>query len=69
MVTSHTISPISCRSPSVRVIGSKEVLEAFDFFHDPTYSLTHCHFSCVDVVYGSAPLSSVSGSCSGEGDF
>lgn len=73
MVTSCSISPISYRSPLVRVIGSKEVLDAFVFFHGPTYSLGLWHFNCVDVVCGSMPPSSVSVSiscsCSSEGNF
>lgn len=72
-MTLHTISPISYRSPSVRVIGSKEVLDAFDFFHDPTCSLGHWCFNCVDTVSWSVPPSSISISiscpCSCEGDF
>ena len=68
-MTSLTISLMSCRSPSMRVIGSKEVLEAFDFFRGLTCSLGRCHFSCVDVVCGSVPPSSFFVSCSGEGNF
>lgn len=67
-MTSCTISSMSCKSPSVRVIGSKEVLEAFDFFRGPTCSLRDWHFNCVDGVYGSMPPSSTSDSSSGEGD-
>lgn len=69
MVMSLTVSPMSCRSPSVRVVGLKEVLEAFDFFYVPTCTLGRCRFNCVDVVCGSTPPSSGSISCSGEGDF
>ena len=68
-MTSLTISQMSCRSPSVRVIRSKEVFEAFDFFCGPTCSIKCYHFSCVDAVCGSAPPSSWSVSYSGEGDF
>jgi len=41
VVTSLTISPISYRFPSVRVIGSKDVFEALVFFHDATFSGSH----------------------------
>lgn len=68
-MTLCTISPISWRSPSVRMIGSREVLEAFDFFHGPTYSLWCWHFNCVDATSRSTPPSSVSSSSSGEGDL
>jgi len=68
-VMSLTVSPISCRSPSVRVIGSKKVFEAFVFFHGPTYSLGRRRFSWVDVVCRSMPPCSVSISSLGEGDF
>lgn len=68
-VTSLTVSPISYRSPSVRVVRSNEVFQAFVFFHGPTYSLGREHFSWVVVVYGSMPPSSVSISNSIEGNF
>ena len=68
-MTSHTISPMSWRSPSVRVIGSKKVLGAFDLFYSPTYSLRHYRFSYVDVVCRSMPPSSRSISCVCEDDF
>lgn len=69
MVTSLTISPISCRSPSLRVIGSNEVFEAFNFFHNLTCSLGCRHFNWVDVVYGSMPPCSMLVSGSSEGNF
>lgn len=68
-MTSRIVSPISCRSPSMRVLRLKEVLEAFNFFRSPTCSLGHFRFSCANVVYGSTPPSSVSASFSSEGDF
>ena len=69
VVMSLTVSPMSCRSLSVRVIRSKEVFEAFDFFCGPTCSLGRCHFNIVDVFYGFVPPSSGSVSCLGEGNF
>ena len=65
----HTVSPMSCRSPLVRVIESKYVLEDFDFFRYPTCSLSRCHFSCVDSISGSMPPFFVMGSYSGKDDF
>lgn len=41
VVTSLTISLISCRSPSVNVFGSKDVFEALVFFRDTTFSCSH----------------------------
>jgi len=38
MVTSLIVSLISYKSPSVRVIGSKDVFEALVFFRDATFS-------------------------------
>ncbi len=67
--TSLIISPIWWRSPSVRVIRSNEVFEAFDSFHNPTCSLRHRHFSWVDIICRSMPPCSVSVFGSSKGDF
>lgn len=73
MVTSLTVSPISCKSPSVRVIGFKDVFEALVFFHDTTFSCGRWCLSWVDVVCRSTPPcsigSSVSASAPGKGEF
>jgi len=37
-IESFTLSPISSKSPSVKVIGSSDDLVAFDFFHYPSFS-------------------------------
>lgn len=69
MVTSLIISPISWRSPSVRVIGSNEVFEVFIFLCNPTCSLRRRCFSWVDIVYESTPSCSVPVSSLGKGNF
>ena len=69
VMTSLTISPISCKFPSVRVIRSKYVFDAFVFFHGTVCSRCYGCLSWVDVICGSMPPCSVSVSCSGEGDF
>lgn len=71
MVTSLTLSLISCKSPSVRVIGLKDVFDAFFFFHGTTCSHGHGCLSLVDVIYGSVSPCSVSifASVLGKGDF
>lgn len=38
IVTSLNVSLISCKSPSINVIGSREVLVALDFFLDSPFS-------------------------------
>lgn len=68
-MTSCIVSPISWRSPCMRVIRLKEVLEAFDFFCGPTCSLGCWWFNYVDAVGGSVPPSSVLGSSSGDDDL
>jgi len=68
-MTSLTISLMSYRPPSLRVIGSNEIFEAFVLFCAPTYSRGHIIFSWVDVVCRSVPPCSVSISGSGKGDF
>ena len=55
MVTSRTLSPISCKIPSVRVIGSNDVLVAFDFFLDPTFSYSLRFLMWADVAYEFTP--------------
>lgn len=69
MVTSLTVSPISWTSPSMRVIRSYEVFEAFEFFRDPTCSLGYEHFNLVHTACGFAPPCSILVSSSGKGDF
>ena len=49
---------MSCRKPSIRVIGSIDSLDDFTFLHGPVRSLRHCHFNCVNVICGSASPSS-----------
>lgn len=72
-VTSRTMSPMSCKSPSVRVIGFSDVLVAFDFFLDPLFSCSLGHLMWTDVSCGSTPCCfvclSISSSISGEGDL
>lgn len=68
-MTSLTVSLMSCRSSSVRVIESKEVFEYFNLFCGPIFSLRCCHFNYVDIFYGSPQPSSVFISYSDEGDF
>ncbi len=48
-MTSLTLSPISCKSPSVNVMGSSEVLVAFDFFLDPPFYSSLGHLMQADV--------------------
>lgn len=50
VVTSLTVSPMSCKSTSVRVIGSKDVFEALFFFRDAAFSCGHGCLSWVDFV-------------------
>ena len=73
MVTSRTVSPISCKSPSMRVIGSNNVLVTLDFFLDPPFSYSQGCLMQVDVTYGFALCcsicSSISSSVSGKGDL
>lgn len=54
-VTSPTISLISCKSPSVMVIGSKYVFEDIVFFRILTFSRGCRCLSWVDIVYGFVP--------------
>ena len=69
VVTSLTVSPISCKPPSLSVIWSSDILVAFDFFLEPPFyhslgCLIRENLSC-----GSTPCSlSVSSFVSGEGD-
>lgn len=73
VVTSHTVSPMSFKSPSVRVIGSSDTLLALDFFRDPTFSSYLRHLMWYDAIYGSTPcysiFSSIFSSVSGEGNL
>lgn len=63
-MTSCMVSPMSCRSPSVRVIRLTNSLDIFTFLCSPIHSLEHWRFSNVDVVSGSALPSSSSVSIS-----
>lgn len=69
-VTSHTVSLMSCKSPSVRVIGSNDVLVALDFFLDPPFSCSLGRLIRENVSYGFVPCffvcSSISSSVLGE---
>ena len=72
IAVSLTVSPISFRSPSVKVIGSSDDLLALDFFRDPTFSYSLLSLTWNGVVSRSAPpyrdYCSSSSIC-GEGDF
>ena len=59
---SCTVSPMSCRSPSVRVIGSMNNFEAFAFFHNPIRFAGCWRFSYMEAVHWSAAPSSISAS-------
>ena len=67
-MTLRTVSPMSCRSPLVRMIGSMDNFNALTFFHSPICSVGCWCFNCVDVVCGSAPPSSSSASYPSEED-
>ena len=54
LVTSCNILLMSCRSPSVRVIGSMDNFEALTLFRNPTCSTGCWHFIYVDAVHGFA---------------
>lgn len=54
-VASHTLSPMSFKSPYVRVIGSRDVLLALEFFCGPTFSGSLVSLTWNRVASGSAP--------------
>lgn len=68
-MTSHTISPMSCKSPSVRVIRSIDNFDALAFFRGPIRSVRCWRFNSVDVFCCSALPSSSFASYPREGDF
>ena len=68
-MTSLTILSISCKSPSVKVIRSNNVFDAFVFFRGIICSCGRRHLSWVNVIYGSVPRCYVSVSGLGEGDL
>lgn len=49
MVTSLTVSSISCKFLSISVIGSTEVFVTFDFFLDPPFFSSLGRLMRVDV--------------------
>ena len=64
LVTSRTVSLMSCRSTSVRVIRSIDNFNSLSFLRDPARFARCWHFNYVDVIFGSAPPSAVSASFS-----
>ena len=68
-VTSHTVLPMLCRSPSIRVIGSIDNFDALTFLCDPVRLVGCWCFNYVDAVCGSMPPSSSSTSYPCEGDI
>lgn len=48
-VRSLTVSLISCKSPSVNVVGTSDVFVGFDFFLDPPFSSSLGHLMKVDI--------------------
>jgi len=70
---SYTVFLMSCKLPSVRVIGSNNILVALDFFLDPPFSYSLGHLMRADFTCGSVSccsiFSSVSSSILGEGDL
>lgn len=71
-MASLTISPMSFKSPSIRVIGSRDIFLALDFFRGLNFFGSLVHLVWNEVVSRSAPpcnVSSSSSSGSEEYDF
>lgn len=71
MVISLTLSPILSKSPSIKVIGSNDYLDALVFFRCPSFSYSLCHFTRKGVLSRSPPpcFDCSSSSVWGEEDF